>query len=257
MDSCVDTKPVFRLQPEDGPSFERHGARRNSRWLLVCDHARNRVPRCLGDMGVAAPEFERHLAYDIGAEGVTRHLADLLDAPALIHGFTRLALDPNRQLNDPALMPPVSDGVVIPANRHISHEEQQARIDALFRPYHLAIADALSAVRMRGELPILLSIHSFTPEMDGFKRPWQVGVLWDRDKRLAAPFIKALEEEGLVVGDNEPYSRQSYRTYTVESHAEDLGLPNLLVEVRQDLIETEAQQKAWAERLFKALPKEV
>lgn len=246
--------PDFALTPEDGPSFEAYHPERLSRIVIVCDHARNRIPRCLGDMGLHPAEMERHIAYDIGSEGVARHMADLLGAPALIHGFTRLALDPNRQLYDPDLIAVTSDGTDIPVNHNLSARHRAARIDALFRPYHLAIADAMAKVRLRGEVPIMISVHSLTPVMNKTPRPWPISLLWDKDDRIARPMMENLRAAGINVGDNEPYSRQKFRCYTTENHAEDFGLPNVLIEVRQDLVGTEEGQKAWAETLVRALP---
>lgn len=246
--------PDFALTPADGPPFEVHGADRRSRVVVVCDHARNRIPSCLGDMGVSPADMARHIAYDIGAEGIARHVADLLGAPAYLHGFTRLALDPNRQVYDPELICLTSDGTDIPINHGLTPQHIKGRIDSLFRPYHRAIADAMAGVRLRGEEPVLLSIHTLTPVMNRIPRPWPVSLLWDKDDRLARPMMDSLRRKGIIVGDNEPYSRQKHRQYTTENHAEDLGHPNILIEVRQDLVGTPEEQKKWAAVLVDSLP---
>lgn len=253
------TKPLFKLTPADGPAFEHYAPERISPYLIVCDHARNRIPECLGDMGLSEEARNEHFAWDPGSEGVGRHLADMLGAPAIIAGFSRLVIDPNRVLEHPTLCSPHEDETDIPANIGISAAEKQARIDQVFMPYHNAIRAALEAIRARGQQPILISPHSFVPQYrKGQYRPWQIGVLWREDQRLARPFIEALKARGdIIVGDNQPYCRRSHRFHTVEVHAEDVGVPNLLFEVRHDFIRTDAEQKHWAEIIFKALPQAV
>lgn len=257
--SFINTKPLFALAESDGPAFEHYGADRVSRYLVVCDHARNRIPQCLGSMGLPSAALEEHFAWDPGSEGVGRHLADLLGAPAIIAGFSRLVIDPNRLVTHPTICTPHEDETDIPANIGISEAERQARIAALHTPYQNAIGAALAAIKARGEQPVLLSMHSFTPQYrKGQPRPWHIGVLWKDDDRLSRPVIEALSARGdIVVGDNQPYSRKLYRTQTIEVHAEDVGVPNLLVEIRQDLVRTPAEQQKWAEMLFAALPKTI
>lgn len=249
----------FSLTEADGPSCEHYHAGRKSRWLVVCDHARNKIPLCLGNLGLAPEVMEQHIAYDVGAEGVARQLADLLQCPALLHGFCRLVVDPNNQPDTPGIMREIAcDGTEIPGNRNLSAAHKQARLDALFRPYHRAIADAMAAIRARGELPLLVSVHSCTPELNGHQRPWHIGVLWNQDGRLALPVMKSLEAAGDIrVGDNQPYSAQETRFYTTSVHAEDLGTPSVLLEIRHDVIATPEQQKVWARRIFSALPESV
>lgn len=257
--SFSQIKSLFRLTEADGPPYEHYGSDRLSRYLVVCDHARNRIPACLGDMGLPPEALEEHFAYDIGSEGVGRHLADLLGAPAIIAGFSRLVIDPNRVLDHPTLCTPHEDDTDIPHNAGICDLEKQARIAALYEPYHQAIAAALANIKARGEEPVIISSHSFTPKYrKGEPRPWHVGILWKEDGRMACPVIEALRARGdLVVGDNQPYDRRTYRTQTVEFHAEDVGIANLLFEVRHDLIRTEPEQKRWAEIIFEALPKSI
>lgn len=240
------------LQPEDGPAYEIYNANKTSRYVLIADHARNRVPQALGNLGVASDVLAQHVGYDIGAEGMARHVADLMGAPLVIAGFSRLVLDPNRVIGDPGQIPTSSDGIVIPANQNLSEADKQGRIDELFTPYQAAIAAALAAVRARGETPILLSLHSFTPQLsvNGAPRPWHIGVLWREDERLSRPLISALQARGdIVVGDNQPYDRRDLRTQSVEVHGEETGTLNTLVEVRQDLITDSAGQQRWRKSL--------
>ena len=232
--------PVTTVNPAGG-----------SRILLLCDHASNHVPADVagGDLGLPAAEMARHIAWDIGAAGVTEALAALLDAPALLTRFSRLVVDPNRGEDDPTLVMRLYDGTVIPANRLIDRAEVDRRLEAYHRPYHRAIDAALDRLRVAGRAPAIVSIHSFTPQLRGRPpRPWQVGVLWHRDGRIALPLIARLRDEGLCVGDNEPYSGE-LEGDTLSRHGTRTGLPHVLIEIRQDLIGDMAGQRGWAERL--------
>lgn len=234
-----EPQPVERVNPAGGTPV-----------VVVCDHAAPRVPRRLKELGLDPASFARHIAWDIGAAEVTRHLAGLLGAPALLTAYSRLVVDPNRGLDDPTQIPLISDGTIIPGNRHLSAADRAARIEALFHPYHRAVAATIAAKRAEGPPPALLSIHSFTPVFKAESRPWAIGVLWNRDPRLAMPMITALGAAGdIVVGDNQPYSGRDGYGYTVEAHAERAGLPHVTVEIRQDLLASPAATKAWAERL--------
>lgn len=218
--------------------------------LLICDHASRELPAAYGTLGLEAADLWRHIAWDIGAAEVTRHLALRLDAAAVLSGFSRLLIDCNRAADDPTLICPVSDGVTVPGNAALGAAEVAARIARYYEPYHAAVAAALARARLRHEAPLLVAIHSFTPVMAGIVRPWHVGILWDKDGRLARPLMRLLaRERALVVGDNEPYSARANRGYSVARHAGPLGLPHVLIEIRQDLIDGEAGARAWAERL--------
>ena len=222
--------------------------------LVTCDHASRAVPRALGRLGLGERELALHIGWDIGAGAVTRDLARLLDAPAILTGYSRLVIDCNRDLEDPTSIPAVSDGVAVPGNREISAAERARRVETLFRPYHRAIEQAIDGFIARGVHPAVLSIHSFTPSMNGIDRPWHVGVLWNKDPRIPVPLMAALRREhGLVVGDNEPYSAREPAGYTVRTHAENRGLPHMAVEIRQDLIASPAGTREWGERLARAL----
>jgi predicted N-formylglutamate amidohydrolase len=222
--------------------------------LVSCDHASNKVPRALGRLGLADSELGRHIGWDIGAAGVTRLLARQLDAPAILAGYSRLVIDCNRDPADASAMPAVSDAVAVPGNAMLSQAERGQRIEALFKPYHRKIECALDGFAARGVHPAVLSIHSFTPTMNGIARPWHIGVLWDKDPRIPVPLLAALRREaGLTVGDNEPYSAREPAGYTVRTHAVGRGLPHVAVEIRQDLIADTAGESEWAERLALAL----
>ncbi len=218
--------------------------------LLVCDHARRDLPQEYGTLGLPPEEFERHIAYDIGVETVTRELAALLGAPAVLAGFSRLLIDPNRGEDDPTLIRQLYDGTIITGNYPLSATERQRRLDMFYRPYHDAVSAATASVAARSRrAPFLFSVHSFTPVMQGMIRPWHAGVLWDRDDRVARPLIDALgEDPSLVVGDNEPYDG-ALRGDTMFRHAIVNGYPHALIEIRQDLIATPAMAAGWAQRL--------
>ncbi len=240
--------PETRWQP-----FRVTGAHRPGRWLLSCDHAAPTVPRTVvpaGDLGLPAAEMDRHIAYDIGAAGLTRALAERLDSPAILSDFSRLVIDPNRGEQDPTLLMKLYDGTVIPANRHADADEVRRRLDLCHRPYHRAYEDLAA----RRPDTVVCAVHSFTPRLNGRRpRPWQVGILYAHDDRLARPLIARLRAEpGLCVGDNEPYAGHLPGD-SIDRHATAHGRPNVLIELRQDLIATPEGQQEWAHRLAPVL----
>jgi predicted N-formylglutamate amidohydrolase len=224
------------------------GAHRLARWCVTCDHATNTVPPMIaeGNLGLPPEDMGRHIAYDVGAAGVAQALADLLDAPAILSNFSRLVIDPNRGEDDPTLLMRLYDGTIIPANRNADPQELERRMALLYRPYHVALSGLLAS----RAAPVLLSIHSFTPQLRGRPpRPWEVAVLYGADARLARPLIARLRAEtDLTVGDNEPYSGHLPGD-SVDRHALQQGRPNVLVEVRNDLIQDVVGQRHWAARL--------
>ncbi|MDX2103408.1 MAG: N-formylglutamate amidohydrolase [Alphaproteobacteria bacterium] len=223
--------------------------------VVLCDHAGRAVPQALGMLGVEAAAFDRHIAYDIGALSTARHLSRALGATLVASGYSRLVIDCNRCPAEASAMPVVSDGTPVPGNVGLEPEERAARIEGLFRPYHTAIARVLDGFFARGIRPAILSMHSCTPVMDGFQRPWHIGILWGEDGRIAEPLLTALEAEGdLVVGDNLPYSGRHPAGFTVPTHAVAAKLPHVTFEIRQDLISDEAGCEAWADRLARLLP---
>ena len=230
-------------------AFHILGEDRPGRWLVTCDHASNRVPDWVGggDLGIAAEDMARHIAWDVGAAGLAQALGAALDSPVVMSDFSRLVIDPNRGEDDPTLVMKLYDGTIIPANRHIDAAGVQARLDRLYRPYHDALA------RLAGRRPdvVIVAIHSFTPCLKGrAPRPWQVGVLYSHlDERLSRVLIdRLMAEPDLCVGDNEPYSGHLPGD-AIDRHALQPGRLNTLIEVRNDLIGTEADQQAWAARL--------
>jgi predicted N-formylglutamate amidohydrolase len=218
--------------------------------VLVADHAYRDLPDDYGDLGLPPAEFERHIAYDIGVESVTRHLAALCGAPAVMARFSRLLIDPNRGEDDPTLIRQLYDGTVVPGNYPLSEAERERRLERFYRPYHDAVAALVASVAEKsGKAPFILSVHSFTPVMGGQARPWHAGVLWDMDHRAAWPLIEMLAADpALVVGDNEPYDG-ALRGDTMYRHAIVNGFAHALIEIRQDLIADPASAAAWAARL--------
>lgn len=247
------------LGPTDPPVTTLCNPSGAARVLLCCDHAGQAVPAALNDLGLAPALLDRHIAYDIGAAEVTRHLADMLDAPAVLGGYSRLVIDLNRPLDDPTSIAAVSDGIAVPGNQDLDAAARTRRAQTFFHPYHTDLAGRLTAARNRGVVPALLSIHSFTPVMDGDERPWHIGVLWNRDDRIAGPLMHRLRQggdrlwPGLCIGDNQPYSARASYGYTMAVHAESVGLPHVLVEIRQDLIDTATGQATWAGILGRVL----
>ncbi|MDF0602676.1 N-formylglutamate amidohydrolase [Psychromarinibacter sp. C21-152] len=229
-------------------AYETVGETRPGRWLVTCDHASNAVPPMIagGDLGLPPREMGRHIAYDIGAAGVSRRLAERLDCPAVLSTFSRLVIDPNRGEDDPTLLMQLYDGTVIPGNRRIDAAERERRLTLCYRPYHAEV-ERLAA---RRDDTVYIAVHSFTPRLNGrAMRPWQVGVLYGYDARFGKALIERLREEpDLFVGENEPYSGE-LKGDSVDRHALHRGRPNALIEIRHDLIETEEQQRHWADRL--------
>ena len=224
------------------------GADRPGRWVISCDHASNRVPEQIngGSLGLPDQDMARHIAYDVGALGVAQALGRLLDAPMVASNFSRLVIDPNRGTDDPTLIMQLYDGTLIPANKGVDADERQRRIEAYHAPYHTAYAQ-LAASKPD---PVILSVHSFTPQLAGRPpRPWEIGVLFAQDTRLSSALIAQLQAEGdLTVGINQPYTGYLPKD-AIDTHALQHNRLNALIELRNDLIETPAQQMAWAERL--------
>lgn len=218
--------------------------------FLTADHARRDLPVEYGSLGLARSEFERHIAYDIGVGELTRQLAAKLDAPAVMGGFSRLLIDPNRGEDDPTLIMQLSDGAVISGNYPMTPVEREKRLDQFYRPYHDAVASVSTQVAsVSGKAPFVVSIHSFTPNWRGRDRPWHIGLLWDSDPRAITPFLSMLRDEpDLIVGDNEPYNG-ALKNDAMYRHATSRGYAHVLIEVRQDLIAEKAGATEWAERL--------
>lgn len=222
--------------------------------LLLCDHASNAIPAELESLGLPPAQLERHIAYDIGAAEMTRAMAHALGAPAVLSNFSRLLIDPNRGLDDPTLVMRLSDGAIVPGNRHLDATGIAARVARYYKPYDVAIDAAVEAALAAGHPPAIVSMHSFTPFWKGAARPWHIGVLWDYEGRLSKLLIAALQQdETLIVGDNEPY-HGGLPGDTIDRHATRRGLPDALIEIRQDLIATDETAREWGLRLARIVP---
>ena len=227
---------------------------RNLAWLVVCDHASNRIPAALGNMGIGASDRSDHIAWDIGAAQVASRLADRLGAPLVTCNYSRLVIDCNRYPASPEATPSVSDGRLIVANQDIPAMQRERRMAEVFIPYHRAVSLQLENAMDAGHRPVVLSIHSCTPQLGNIVRPWEIGIGWTRDTRVARPMVTALRAiPGLIVGDNQPYSLEIGHDFTVPEHALLRGLAHLQVEFRNDLVATIAGAYRYADQFFAAM----
>lgn len=239
--------------PDQWTSFKiSHGAQ-DTAVLVLCDHATNALPPEYGLLGLPRAELDRHIGYDIGALAVAQEIGRRLKATVISTCFSRLLIDPNRGEDDPTLIMQISDGAVVPGNAALDDAERRKRISNFYAPYHAAIEAEIDAMLARGMTPIVASIHSFTDVWRGVPRKWHAAVLWDRDPRLAVPLIARLRSHtGLEIGDNEPYSGRLMND-VVYRHATMRGLPNALIEVRQDLVRNADGQEKWGTLLADSL----
>ncbi|QNT78668.1 N-formylglutamate amidohydrolase [Entomobacter blattae] len=242
------------LTKEDPAPVKLRNMEFSSPYLLVCDHAGRKIPQSLGDMGVPASDWNRHIAWDIGIAEVARHISDFLKAPLVEQAYSRLVIDCNRKPGHRGSIPEVSDGTIIPANKGLSAEERHAREEGIFWPYHQAIEYEAD---IRGTI-ILIALHSFTPVYQQQERPWHLGVLHNRNPVFALEFIKQVEQlsDGpWIVGSNEPYILTDENDYTIPRHAEASARPYLELEIRQDLIDAPEGQRLWAARIAEVIEK--
>ena len=204
--------------------------------LLVCDHASHRFPRSLGTMGLDYLNRHSHVVHDIGAGALVEMLANTLGVTAVLCQYSRLIVDCNRELVDHNAFLKFNDGVDIPANHNLRSDEKEKRASEIYWPYHNAIEGQIGRLKDQGINPVFISIHSFSPVINGEAREWEIGVLWDKDSTTAEFFLSDLGEAGYFVGDNKPYSGKDPEDFTIDHHAEPSGLPHVGIEIRQDLI---------------------
>jgi predicted N-formylglutamate amidohydrolase len=230
-------------------------ARGQSPFVLVCDHASNRIPARYGDLGLTPAQRLSHIAWDPGALAVSRQLSDLLDAPLVQSTVSRIIIDCNRELDAPDLIWTLSEATRIAANENIDPEERQYRIDHFHRPYHASIETLLEARRHAGQDTILVCMHSFTPVYHGVARPWPIGLIHGVDTHYTKALLDALrtEDPSLNVGWNEPYAALNGVTLTLEKHGDGRGLDATMIEIRHDEILEPAGVALWANRLAKCL----
>jgi predicted N-formylglutamate amidohydrolase len=243
------------LEPDEPNPVTLENESGDSVFFLTCEHAGRAFPRRLGRLGLPEAETLRHIAWDIGIGAVGRELSLLLNAAVILQTYSRLVIDCNRDPKVPSSIPEISEATEIPGNRSLDETERAARVDAIFRPYHNAIAAALDRRAAADRASVLVALHSFTPVFKGVSRPWHVAVLFNRDPRLAHALAELLRADGsLMVGENEPYRVSDLTDYTVPVHGERRGLPHVEIEIRQDLITDPSGQREWAERLARLLP---
>lgn len=242
--------PFHQLLEDSEPhpvDLRRPGGR--SDFFLTCDHAGRRLPRKLGTLGLDEAELGRHIAWDIGAAGLAERLSERLDATLVMQRYSRLVIDCNRPLTVPTSIAKTSEATEIPGNRDLSPEETLGRVREVFDPYHDRIDAELELRRRGGRRTVLVSVHSFTPVFHGVARPWHIGLLYNRHPDYAHCIGAELEGSGLTVGHNEPYAVSDVTDYTIPVHGERRGIPHVMIEVRQDMLEQTPGQDEWADRL--------
>src|ERR1019366_1727919 len=241
------------LAPDEPAAITVRNKDGQSPFLIVVDHAGNAIPRALGRLGVARAELERHIAWDIGIAAVSRFLADALDATLVQQNYSRLVIECNRAPGSETSIPEISELTPIPGNIGLSEDQKRARVREIFRPYHDWIEAELDRRRQDDRRAVLIAMHSFTPVFKGAARPWHAGVLYN--PRFADILMALLKrEEGLLIGDNEPYSVSDASDYTIPVHGERRGLLHVEFEIRQDLIADASGQRAWGALLARLMP---
>ena len=249
--------PKALLAKSEPPAVRIENPKGRAKCVIVCDHAANRVPKALKNLGLSKTNLNKHIAWDPGTEDIGRYISKKLNAALVLASYSRLVVDLNRGDDHPEIMRDTSDHVFIPGNAKLTEPEKQQRMDTLFWPYHEQISSQLKRFTDKGIAPVLVSVHSFTPQMDGFRRPWHIGVLWNREEKLALQLVKALRRNNpdLVIGENEPYSLKeaNYLKNTISTHAEAQGLPYIILEFRQDLVNTKKKADKWAEIFLESL----
>jgi predicted N-formylglutamate amidohydrolase len=235
------------------PAVSVENAEGDGPFVIVCDHASNRIPVELGSLGLPPEAREAHIAWDPGALGVARHLAAALDATLVHATVSRLVIDCNRALDAADLIAVTSETTAIPGNARLTAAERRERIAAVHEPYHAAIDELVEARLAAGRAAAMIAVHSFTPIYRGEPRPWDIGILFDQDRRIAPVLIEALKARGFNVGVNQPYSPADGVYYTLRRHAESRGLACAMIEIRNDLIRHEPEQRRWAGILAAAL----
>jgi predicted N-formylglutamate amidohydrolase len=250
-------EPASRLLAQDElAAVTARNENGGSPFVIVVDHAGKAIPRALRRLGVAPTELERHISWDIGVAAVSEFMADALDAALVRQNYSRLVIDCNRAPGSETSIPEISEFTAIPGNVGLGEDQKRARVAEIFRPYHDRIETELDRRRQDNRRSVLIAMHSFTPVFKGEARPWHAGVLYNRDPRFATILMALLKgEQGLVIGDNEPYGLSDLSDYTIPVHGERRALLHVEIEIRQDLIADARGQRAWGERLARLLPR--
>ncbi len=240
------------LKPHEPPIYDIHNSNGKTPLLIGCDHAENRIPEGLSNLGLEPEHLDSHIALDVGAKQVSILLSEMFDAPLIMASYSRLVIDLNRYPQDPSLILEVSDGIPIPGNINLDSSTRQERIDSFFVPYHKKFAEIARNMMDCHEDPLLLALHSFSPIIGGERRPWHYGVMWDEYPRnVKHQLLKGLYRfDGLQIGDNKPYSGHSPQGYAHVEHGHKNNMRVALLEIRQDLISKSADQEHSAELLY-------
>lgn len=242
------------LSADEPPAARIERPKAATPFFFTCDHASARVPEKLGKLGLTDSDLERHIAWDIGAANVASMLSVHFDATLVMQNYSRLVIDCNRPLEQPSSIPRVSEDTAIPGNEDPAPAEISARRSEIFAPYHNAISSELDWRRKAGQQTVLVSVHSFTPHYLGRRRPWDLGVLFNRDRRLGEKLLTLIDSgNDIEIGENEPYSVDDKTDYTIPVHGEMRGLLHVMIEIRQDHVAEPAGQRDWFERLADVL----
>jgi len=223
------------------------------RFVLCCEHASNAFPEPWGDLGLSAEQRQAHIAWDPGALGLARGLAARLGAPLVYAGVSRLIYDLNRPPQSPGAMAAQSEIHAVPGNVGLGAAARLARTEAIYLPFHACLRALLARRAATGPLPVLVTLHSFTPIWHGTARAVEFGIIHDADPRLAQAVHAASARSGLDARLNEPYSAADEVTHTLALHATPMGLANVMLELRNDLLQGATAQEAMAARLAPVL----
>ncbi|MFN3828222.1 MAG: N-formylglutamate amidohydrolase [Micavibrio sp.] len=237
------------LQDDEPAPYDLINLEGDPQLILTCEHAGDIVPRQLGLLGLEPEDFRCHYAVDVGVDDVTRELSRLMNAPAILGNYSRLVVDLNRTENHPMTFATTGEGKPVPGNIGISAEEGERRLREIYRPYHTALDGLIESVIARGYIPIVISVHSYTPVFFNFARPWEVGFMYASDDRVSLPLIRHFESLGYNVGKNQPYDRRVARGGAISRHAERRRLPCSMIEFRNDMISNKKDAHHWA-KLF-------
>lgn len=231
---------------------------KDSNFIIICDHASNKIPSKFNNLGLSQDILNTHIAYDIGSKEVAIKLSNILDCPLVMTDYSRLLIDPNRGIDDPTLIMKISDNIKIKGNLKIKNfhesDDKNDRIKNFYDLYHNKISELINSLEKNNKIPSIISIHSFTPFWKNRKRNIDIGVLWDNDDRLPKIFFDYFKKshKNLIIGDNKPYSGR-LKNDTLYRHATIRGISNILIEIRQDLITEKKGQKFFANLISKPL----